>query len=92
MYSVPLDEDVYEVFRCTTRRESVQVKVQSDYSNGTKTLSTLYLQPTVPVRNGRLKNKLSSVTVLPTPDLHTFFISNGMESVVGKSRETVHQI
>ncbi|KAK6017718.1 zinc knuckle, partial [Ostertagia ostertagi] len=57
----------------------VEIDICSEYGDGRHTQSTVFLQPTVPIQHGPLKVTLSSVTIPPTPDLQSHFISNGAE-------------
>ncbi|KAK6739417.1 hypothetical protein RB195_008105 [Necator americanus] len=79
IYHVPAEEDIYEIFGCQAWKETVELDIQSELINGKKTVSTIFLQPTVSKRHDHMRITLSSLAVPPMPALHTSFISNGKD-------------
>ncbi|VDL84225.1 unnamed protein product [Nippostrongylus brasiliensis] len=82
IYYVPADQEVYEIFRCQTWKEKVELEIQSEFITGKRTVSTVFLQPTVPQRHEQMRITLSSLTVPPMPALHSMFISNGKDTAL----------
>ncbi|KAK6033008.1 hypothetical protein OSTOST_00801 [Ostertagia ostertagi] len=49
---------------------------EGKFGNGSQETSTIYLRPTIPKQHGNMKITLSSITIPPTPNLDTHFISS----------------
>uniref|UniRef100_A0A7I4Z0U8 Phlebovirus_G2 domain-containing protein n=1 Tax=Haemonchus contortus TaxID=6289 RepID=A0A7I4Z0U8_HAECO len=89
VYAVPTAETIYEVFRCM--RWSQQVKLlptmEDFHHDGGKQQYELMVKPNIPVKLSSLRLTMTSVSLPPTPLLHSYFISNGHEtSIWDKSR------
>ncbi|KAK6054017.1 hypothetical protein COOONC_08477 [Cooperia oncophora] len=86
IFHVPDDDAVYEIFRCLSWKEAVELQIQSEDDKGKQVEKTVFLQPTVPVKHGKLRLTLSSLTVPPVPLLNTYFITNGEETAIWNGR------
>ncbi|KAK5986214.1 hypothetical protein GCK32_016755 [Trichostrongylus colubriformis] len=78
--SVPLDERIYEVFRCHQWDEFFEVEITSitDYGRKIKR-RVIHLKPTIPIRVDNMIISLNTLTMPPTPELSSTFITDGSQ-------------
>uniref|UniRef100_A0A1I7WUC0 Phlebovirus_G2 domain-containing protein n=1 Tax=Heterorhabditis bacteriophora TaxID=37862 RepID=A0A1I7WUC0_HETBA len=81
IYLVPLDDNQYEIFRCTRWKETVavQISIIDKYGNYSVTRDVI-LKPNIPYQGNKITITLSAVTLPPTPILADYFISNGEDT------------
>lgn len=82
IFHVPNDNAIYELFRCPSWKEKVEIEIQSEDDSGKHQSTTVFLQPTVPVTTGTIRLSLSSLAMPPTPALNAHFITDGDEMAI----------
>ncbi|PIO77222.1 hypothetical protein TELCIR_00675 [Teladorsagia circumcincta] len=85
VFNVPVDERIYEIFRCHQWDELFEVEITSITDHGRKTRKrVILLKPTIPIRIDNMIISLNTVTMPPTPELSSTFISDGSQTAIWK--------
>ncbi|VDL76246.1 unnamed protein product, partial [Nippostrongylus brasiliensis] len=73
------NDEVYEVFRCPSWQEKLELEILSEDIKGRASEDTVFLYPTIPEKHGEMRITLSSLSIPPLPALNTHFVTNGEE-------------
>ncbi|KAK6053847.1 hypothetical protein COOONC_08647 [Cooperia oncophora] len=79
VFTKPESAEIFEIFSCSRWREEVVLHITVTTDKKTTVNETRHLRPTIPVQTPTMKFTLSSLTVPPSPVLHTTFIATGQD-------------
>ncbi|KAK5966975.1 Integrase catalytic domain-containing protein [Trichostrongylus colubriformis] len=84
IFAVPTTTTVYGIFRCTRWSQQVKLEVTVEnfhYEKG-KQQHNVMIKPNIPVQLPAIRLTMTSVSLPPTPLLHSHFITNGQETSI----------